>query len=113
MCGCLLCIPHRGPGLQPGMCPEWERNQRPFGLQARAQSTDLHQQGKNPVLLFTKFGNPILGSHSGGSESHDQNVNSEADYLESNTGFAINCVTLKNDLLFLGLGFLLAEWEVF
>ena len=24
------------------MCPDWESNQRPFGLQARAQSTELH-----------------------------------------------------------------------
>ena len=24
----------------PGMCPDWESNQRPFGSQAGAQSTD-------------------------------------------------------------------------
>ena len=28
-----------------GMCPNWEPNQQPFGLQARAQSTELHQPG--------------------------------------------------------------------
>ena len=30
----------------PGMCPDWELNQRPFGLQARAQSTEPHQPGQ-------------------------------------------------------------------
>ena len=29
----------------PGMCPDWESNQRPFNSQAGAQSTELHQQG--------------------------------------------------------------------
>ena len=27
----------------PGMCPDWELNQRPFGLQAGAQSTETHK----------------------------------------------------------------------
>ena len=29
----------------PGMCPDWESNQRPFGSQAGAQSTEPHQPG--------------------------------------------------------------------
>ena len=29
----------------PGMCPDWESNQRPFGSQASTQSTELHQPG--------------------------------------------------------------------
>ena len=29
----------------PGMCPDWELNQQPFGLQAGAQSTEPHQPG--------------------------------------------------------------------
>ena len=29
----------------PGMCPDWKLNQRPFALQAGAQSTELHQPG--------------------------------------------------------------------
>ena len=29
----------------PGRCPDWERNQQPFGLQAHAQSTEPHQPG--------------------------------------------------------------------
>ena len=36
-----------------GMCPNWELNQRPFGLQARAQSTELHQPGL--FLIFKKY----------------------------------------------------------
>ena len=34
----------------PGMCPDWESNQQPFGSQAHAQSTELHQPG--PLLLL-------------------------------------------------------------
>ena len=30
----------------PGMCPDWESNQQPFGLQASAQSTEPHQSGQ-------------------------------------------------------------------
>ena len=33
-----------------GMCPDWELNQRPLGLQAGAQSTEPHQPGL--VLIF-------------------------------------------------------------
>ena len=29
----------------PGMCPDWESNRWPFGSQASAQSTELHQPG--------------------------------------------------------------------
>ena len=31
--------------LNPGMCPDWESNQRPPGLQAGIQSTEPHQPG--------------------------------------------------------------------
>ena len=34
----------------PGMCPDWELNWQPFSLQARAQSTELHQPG--PIFLI-------------------------------------------------------------
>ena len=30
----------------PGRCPDWESNQQPFGLQAHAQPTELHQPGQ-------------------------------------------------------------------
>ena len=29
----------------PGMCPDWESNQQPFGSQAGTQSTEPHQPG--------------------------------------------------------------------
>ena len=35
--------PHWGPGRQPWPVPDWESNQRPFGSQASAQSTEPHQ----------------------------------------------------------------------
>ena len=30
----------------PGMCPDWESNQQPFGLQVISQSTEPHQPGQ-------------------------------------------------------------------
>ena len=39
-------VPPTGdPAGNPGMCPDWESNQRPFGSQAGAQSTEPHQPG--------------------------------------------------------------------
>ena len=44
--------PHpRGQAHNPGMCPDWESNQRPFGLQAYAQSTKLYQPGGKICFL--------------------------------------------------------------
>ena len=34
----------------PGMCPDWESNLQPFGLQARSHSSELHQPGLNSLL---------------------------------------------------------------
>ena len=43
-------LPTRPTGDQarriPGMCPDWESNRWPFGLQTGAQSTELHQPGQ-------------------------------------------------------------------
>ena len=39
----------------PGMCPDWERNPRPFAFQARAQSTELHQLGLFSCLFKKDF----------------------------------------------------------
>ena len=36
----------------PGMCPEQESNQQPFGLQAGTQSTEPHQPGLTVVLMY-------------------------------------------------------------
>ena len=37
--------PTRDLASSPGMCPDWELNQRPFGSQTGTQSTEPHQQG--------------------------------------------------------------------
>ena len=50
MCGCLLCTPHHGPACNPGMCPDWELNQQPFGSLAGAQSTEPHQPGQKFLM---------------------------------------------------------------
>ena len=42
--------PTKDLAYNPGMCPDWESNQRPFGSQARAQSTEPHQPG--PCFYF-------------------------------------------------------------
>ena len=36
----------------PGMCPDWDLNQRPFALQAGTQSTEPHQPGS--LYIFFK-----------------------------------------------------------
>ena len=45
MCGYLLSTPYGNLAHNPGMCPDWESNQQPFGLQAGAQSAEPHQPG--------------------------------------------------------------------
>ena len=50
MCGGLW-APSAGDLAQnPGMCPDWESNWRPFSLQAGAQSTDPYHPNPCPVL---------------------------------------------------------------
>ena len=39
----------------PGMCPDWESNQRPFGSQAGAQSTKQHQPGQKLAFFPLVF----------------------------------------------------------
>ena len=34
----------------PGMCPDWESNLRPFGSQSGAQSTEPHQPGQQIIF---------------------------------------------------------------
>ena len=42
----------------PGMCPYWELNQQPFGLQAGTQSTEPHRPGLKTLLKdFSVEGN--------------------------------------------------------
>ena len=50
-CVVVSCVPPTGDlAHNPGLCPDWESNQRPFGLQASTQSTESHQPGQ--VLSF-------------------------------------------------------------
>ena len=48
VCGCLL---HAPKARNPGMCPDWELNQRPFDSQAGSQSTEPYQPGLNKYFL--------------------------------------------------------------
>ena len=43
-------LPTGDLACNPDMCPDWGSNQRPVGLQACAQSTELHQPG-----LYIRF----------------------------------------------------------
>ena len=46
------CMPPTGALTRnPGMCPDWELNQRPFGLQGSTQSTEPLQPGPKCGLL--------------------------------------------------------------
>ena len=38
----------------PGMCPEWESNWRPFGSQAGTQSTEPHQPGLSSITFLKR-----------------------------------------------------------
>ena len=44
----------RDLACNPGMCPDWESNRRPFGLKADAQSTQPHQPGLI-IYFFTSL----------------------------------------------------------
>ena len=45
--------PTGGLALDPGLCPGWESNLRPFGLQAGAQSTEPHQPGPSSLIFMS------------------------------------------------------------
>ena len=49
----------RDPACNPGMCPHWELNRRPFGSQGGAHSTEPHQPGLNkdfkPPLVYVSL----------------------------------------------------------
>ena len=45
-CVVASCVPPTGDlACNPGMCPDWESNWQPFGLQAGTQYTESHQPG--------------------------------------------------------------------
>ena len=50
------CMPPAGDlAHNPGMCPDWEWNQQPFGLQAGTQSTEPHQPGQIALIFSIKL----------------------------------------------------------
>ena len=50
-CVVASCAPPTGDlAHNPGMCPDWESNPRPFGSQAGTPSTEPHQPGLYIVL---------------------------------------------------------------
>ena len=51
----LTCPPTGDLARNPGVCPDWESNRRPFGSQARTQSTELHQPGLRESTLYEQF----------------------------------------------------------
>ena len=44
----------------PGMCPDWESNQRPFDLQANAQPLSHTSQGNNRLLIEVFWGSKFI-----------------------------------------------------
>ena len=50
------------PARNPGMCSDWEWNQRPFGLQADPQSTEPHQPGQKFCLVYYPVPRRVVGT---------------------------------------------------
>ena len=49
------CTPSTGDlACNPGICPDWELNQWPFGSEAGTQSTEPQHPGPPAILIFTK-----------------------------------------------------------
>ena len=63
MCGCLSRAPPTGDlAHNPGMCPDWESNQRPFGSQPAFNPLSHTSQGLS-MLHLNKGGTryPVCG----------------------------------------------------
>ena len=61
----------------PGMCPDWESNRRPFGSKSGTQSTEPHKPGQVPKILFSQlYKNPFQTSlvHPSLSQSMSNNI---------------------------------------
>ena len=52
MCGVSHVAPTGDLVCNPGKCPNWESDWRPFGLQAGTQSTELYQPGWEEARLL-------------------------------------------------------------
>ena len=59
MCGCLSCVPHGEPGLQPRHVPRLGIKLVTLWFTAHTQATESHQPGLLPsslwVMLFSLF----------------------------------------------------------
>ena len=55
MCSCLSHTPTRDLAHNPGMCPNWESNQGPFGSQASTHSTEPHQPGLREICNLISY----------------------------------------------------------
>ena len=44
----------------PGMCPDWESNQQPFGSQVSPQSTEPHKPGLISIYCFINVMHSLL-----------------------------------------------------
>ena len=51
--------PIRALAHNPGMCPDWESKQQRLGVQAGAQSAELHQPGPNLYFLIPSPPHPL------------------------------------------------------
>ena len=45
-------LPTGDPAHNPGMCPDWELNQQPFGSQADTQSIEPHKPGLHDCIYM-------------------------------------------------------------
>ena len=55
-CAVASCMPPTGDlACDPGMCPDWESNWQPFGLQAGTQCAEPHQPGPKGAFLAQSF----------------------------------------------------------
>ena len=60
-CVVACCVPHTGDlARNPGMCPDWESNQWPFGQHASTQSFKPHQPGLYFLFLTDLTDNSLL-----------------------------------------------------
>ena len=60
-CVVVCCTSPTGdPAGNPGMCPNWESNWQPLGLQARTQSTELHQPGPYCLIFISAYHEILL-----------------------------------------------------
>ena len=91
-CVVVSCIPLNGDQAHsPGMCPDWESNQVPFGSQAGAQSTEPHQPGAH--VLFKHRVTTLCIVHTG-TVFRDEG---EELTIQVNNGQAIFCLIICNN----------------